>query len=159
MAYGPPFYDISKKANVVMREKRQASKGSPSPMYSSDWHGFQDSVLHNNKYIDKRLHALAMRASFALKRHVPIGEDGSDGHLRNSVKAHKRLRGGMNKDRTVYEIHGGGQSKSSLGKWNAAVAQSTFSSPSAYRRAVKGQEGLGPLPSWIRRAQKDVDNG
>ena len=156
--YGPPYYDISKKANMAVRKKRQAETGKPSPMYSSDWYGFRRGVLRDNPYIEKELYKLALKSSFALKRHIPLGDDGRDGHLRNAVRVQRVLRGGMFEDRTVYHVHGaGGGSKAELGKWHGATYRATFHNAEAYKRRRLGE--VGEIPSWLKKAERDVSNG
>lgn len=159
--YGPPSYDVSKKGNMASRKRAQAKRGKPSPMYSSNWHDFQGGTLNVDPVIKRRLHKLAIRAAFALKRHIPIGDDEDrDGHLRNAVRIETVLRGGMYADRTVYHVHAGGSgSKRELGKWHGTLYRATFSSAEAFKaRRYKGGE-VGEIPSWLKKAEGDVTRG
>lgn len=155
--YGPPYYDVSRKANMALRKSQQAKSGKPSPMYSSDWYGFRSDTLQGDKVLERKLHQLAIRASFALKRRIPLGDKSSDGHIRNAVKVQKVLRGGMYSDRTVFHVHAGGGSKTSLGKWHSALYRSTYTDAESFRNRRLGQ--TGPRPSWLKQAERDVTGG
>ena len=151
---GPPFYDVSKKGNMKDRLNEQAKTGSPSPMYSSNWQEFRRTVLQNNSYIDRELWTIAMRAKFALKRRIPLGENEKDGRLRSAVTVQKIRKGGMYKDRDVYHIHAGGTTSADRSKWNAANFRSTFPDAKAWKARRLGEPG--PLPSWLQQAERDI---
>lgn len=153
--YGPPRYDIINEGYLKKRLKEQDLHGRP--VYSSDWHSFQRTVLNNNSTVDYALFKLAQRAVFALKREIPIGENSKDGHLRNKVKAFRVRNGGLARDRTVYEVHAGGHTRADKAKWHAAVYRSTYSSAEAYkkRRITETGDRVG----WLRSAERRLGNG
>lgn len=151
---GPPYYDVSKKGNMKARLKEQAKTGSPSPMYSSNWQEFRRTVLQNNPDIDRELWTIAMRAKFALKRRIPLGEKEEDGRLRSAVTVQKIRKGGMYNDRDVYHVHAGGTTSADRSKWNAANFRSTFPDAKAWKARRLGEPG--PLPSWLQQAERDI---
>lgn len=151
---GPPYYDVSKKANMEARLKRQAKTGSPSPMYSSDWYEFRRTVLQSNPYIDSKLRTIAMRAMFKLKQKIPLGEREDDGRIRSAVTFEKIRKGGMFKDRDVYHVHAGGATSADRSKWNAANYRSTFPDAKAWKARRLGTPG--PLPSWLQQVERDI---
>lgn len=151
---GPPYYDVSKKGNMEARLKEQAKTNSPSPMYSSNWQEFRRTVLQNNPDIDRELWTIAMRAKFALKRRIPLGEKEEDGRLRSAVTVQKIRKGGMYKDRDVYHVHAGGTTSADRSKWNAANFRSTFPDAKAWKARRLGEPG--PLPSWLQQVERDI---
>lgn len=149
--YGPPKYDVSFKAIYNQRVLKQAALNKPTAMYSSDWHHFGAHYLRRNKVIQHELHRIAIRGLFALKREIPLG-DAEDGHLRNELKINFHRRAGTRRDRMGYTVdYVGGKPHG----WNAAVRRSTFASPADFKNAARGIDG--PLPSWVERAAKRID--
>ena len=160
--YGPPKYDYSRKPQLKARIKKQATRKSPVLMYSSKWQTFGAYYLRNNPLIDKHLRKLASRALFQMRREIPIGDDGSDGHLRNQVRIAKKPRGGFRKDRDTYLVGGFSDNKTDRQKWNAAVKRSSYHSREDWEQALKaarsgGRVPYGPKKSWINSTADKVN--
>lgn len=149
--YGPPSYDISRKAQYNARVLAQAAVGGPAALYSSDWYHFGRTYLRHNKIIERELRSIANRGLFTLKRVVPLGS-AKDGHMRNELRVVYLRRAGFRKDRTGFAVQYRGEKPNA---WSAANRRSQFASAADFRNATRGIPG--PLPSWVERAARRID--
>ena len=160
--YGPPKYDYSRKPQLKARIKKQALYKKPVLMYSSKWQTFGQFYLRNNPLINRELRKLASRALFQMRQDIPIGEDGSDGHLRDQIRVVKKPRGGYRKDRDTYLVGGFSNNKTDRAKWNAAVKRSSYHSRKEWEDALKAARGGGRVPygnkkSWVNSTADKIN--
>ena len=95
-----PKYDESRKDSPY----NQLRLDTQSVTYLSDYRSFR-SLMTKNPRLRRILYRQALRAQAAWKRQIPMGKDGSDGHIRDHVKVKSVPRGGWHKDRMIYVVY------------------------------------------------------
>lgn len=134
MARDIPKYDESRKSSLY----NQLRLDTQSVTYLSDYKSFR-GLMTKNPRLRRILYRQAMRAQAAWKRQIPLGSDGSDGHIRDYVKIKSVPRGGWYKDRMTYIVYNDYPNYDAIDKG---------------RRNADGRKD-----TWYWAAVKSMDNG
>lgn len=131
--HGPPLWDKRFENSTFNKRRDKNAYKALRPVYYSDYANFS-KFLRNNAGVRRVLNREALRLASNWRSVIPVDStNGPEQPLAQSIKVRRKMPGGRDKDRQVYEVY---TSNPSVNYYAAEYAQTV----------KKG------IPSWAKQA-------